>query len=193
MTKEEYNIPDGKLLGQFFNKERSKVLLVLRNRLSITTEDAEDIYQNACIALFNNIQKGKLKTLTCSLYTYFSQICLNMGYNFVNRGHSTTSFDQLVDNTQYDEYDLAKLEAVLGLGQGDRLSSKQVAMMRDIVQDLPQPCEQILWLYYGDDLSMKEIADIIGFNGADSVKSKKSQCMSKLKERFNKIIKSFYE
>ena len=193
MTKEEYNIPDEKLLGQFFDKERSKVLLVLRNRLSITTEDAEDIYQNACIALYNNIQKGKLKTLTCSLYTYFSQICLNMGYNFVNRGHSTTSFDQLVDNTQYDEYDLAKLEAVLGLGQGDRLSSKQVAMMRDIVQDLPQPCEQILWLYYGDDLSMKEIADIIGFNGADSVKSKKSQCMSKLKERFNKIIKSFYE
>ena len=193
MTKEEFNIQDERLLGQFFKKERSKVLLVLRNRLSITTEDAEDIYQNACIALYNNIQKGKLKTLTCSLYTYFSQICLNMGYNFVNRGHSTTSFDQLVDNTQYDEYDLAKLEAVLGLGQGDRLSSKQVAMMRDIVQDLPQPCEQILWLYYGDDLSMKEIADIIGFNGADSVKSKKSQCMSKLKERFNKIIKSFYE
>ena len=193
MTKEEFNIQDERLLGQFFEKERSKVLVVLRNRLSISTEDAEDIYQDACIALFNNIQKGKLKTLTCSLSTYFTQICLNMGYNFVNRGHSTTSSDQLVDNTQYDEYDLAKLEAVLGLGQGDRLSSKQVAMMRDIVQDLPQPCEQILWLYYGDDLSMKEIADIIGFNGADSVKSKKSQCMSKLKERFNRIIKLFYE
>ena len=190
MTKKEFNIQD---LDKFFKKDASKVLVVLKNRLSITTEDAEDIYQNACIALYNNIQKGKLKTLTCSLYTYFSQICLNMGYNFVNRGHSTTSFDQLVDNTQYDEYDLAKLEAVLGLGQGDRLSSKQVAMMRDIVQDLPQPCEQILWLYYGDDLSMKEIADIIGFNGADSLKSKKSQCMSKLKERFNRIIKSFYE
>ena len=190
MTKKEFNIQD---LDKFFKEDASKVLVVLKNRLSITTEDAEDIYQNACIALYNNIQKGKLKTLTCSLYTYFSQICLNMGYNFVNRGHSTTSFDQLVDNTQYDEYDLAKLEAVLGLGQGDRLSSKQVAMMRDIVQDLPQPCEQILWLYYGDDLSMKEIADIIGFNGADSVKSKKIQCMSKLKERFTRIIKSFYE
>lgn len=94
MTKEEFNIQDERLLGQFFEKERSKVLVVLRNRLSISTEDAEDIYQDACIALFNNIQKGKLKTLTCSLSTYFTQICLNMGYNFVNRGHSTTSFDQ---------------------------------------------------------------------------------------------------
>ena len=191
MTKEEFNIQDERLLGQFFEKERSKVLVVLRNRLSISTEDAEDIYQDACIALFNNIQKGKLKTLTCSLSTYFTQICLNMGYNFVNRGHSTTSFDQMLDNTQYDEYGLAQLEAVLGLGDG--LSSEQTKMMRDMVQDLPQPCEDILWAYYGDDLSMKEIADVIGFNGADSVKSKKSQCMSKLKERFTRIIKSFYE
>ena len=176
MTKEEFNIQDEELLGQFFEKERSKLLAVLRNRLSISTEDAEDIYQDACIALFDNIKKGRLKTLTCSLSTYFTQICLNMGYNFVNRGHSMTSFDQLLDNTQYDEYGLAQLEAVLGLGDG--LSSEQTAMMRDIVQDLPHPCEDILWAYYGD---------------ADSVKSKKSQCMSKLKERFTRIIKSFYE
>ena len=109
----------------------------------------------------------------------------------MNRGHSTISFDQMLDNTQYDEYGLAQLEAVLGLGDG--LSSEQTKMMRDIVQDLTHPCEDILWAYYGDDLSMKEIADVIGFNGADSVKSKKSQCMSRLKERFTRIIKSFYE
>ena len=191
MTKEEFNIQDERLLGQFFEKERCKLLAVLRNRLSISTDDAEDIYQDACIALFDNIKRGKLKTLTCSLSTYFTQICLNMGYNFVNRGHSITSFDQMLENTQYDEYGLAQLEA--GLGLGDGLSSEQTAMMRDIVQDLPYPCEDILWAYYGDDLSMKEIADVIGFNGADSVKSKKSQCMSKLKERFTRIIKIFYE
>ena len=106
MTKEEFNIPDAKLIRQFITKERSKVLAVLRNRLSVSTEDAEDIFQDACIALFNNIQNGKLKTLTCSLSTYFTQICLNMGYDFVNRGHSTTSFDQMLDNTIYDEYGL---------------------------------------------------------------------------------------
>lgn len=191
MTKEQFDVKDERLLGNFFEKERSKALAVLTNRLPISTEDAEDIYQEACIALFNNIRNGKLDRLTCSLSTYFTQICLNMGYNLVNRGHPTTSFDQMLENTLYDEYNLAQLEAVLGLGDG--LSSEQTAMMRDIVQDLPHPCEDILWAYYGDDLSMKEIADVVGFNGADSVKSKKSQCMSKLKERFNRIIKSFYE
>lgn len=191
MTKEEFDVRDERLLSRFFEKERSKVLAVLWNRLSITTADAEDIYQEACIALFSNVQKGKLDVLTCSISTYFMQICLNMGYNHVNRGLKTTSFDQMLDCDKYDEYGLSQLEAVLGLGDG--LSAEQTAMMREIVQDLPHPCEDILWAYYGDDLSMKEIADVIGFNGADSVKSKKSQCMSKLKERFTRIIKSFYE
>lgn len=191
MTKEEFYISDDKLLGQFFDKERHKILLVLKNRLSVSADDAEDIYQDACIALYDNIRRGKLKTLTCSLSTYFTQICLNRAYNFVNRGQSTTSFNEMLDNAQYDEYSLAQLEAVLGLGDG--LSQEQTEMMRDIVQDLPYPCEDILWAYYGDDLSMKEIADVIGFSSADSVKSKKSQCMSKLKERFTRIINSFYE
>lgn len=191
MTKDEFNISDERLLGHFFEKERSKALAVLKHRLSISKDDAEDIYQDACIALFENIRKGKLKTLTCSLSTYFTQIFLNLGNNFVNRIHSTASFDQILENTRYDDYELAKLETVLGLDEG--LSSEQTKMMRDIVQDLPYPCKDILWSYYGDDLSMKEIAEIVGFNGADSVKSKKNQCMSKLKECFTKIIKTFYE
>ena len=115
MTKEEFNIQD---LGQFFKEEAPKVLVVLKNRLSITEEDAEDIYQNACIALYNSIKKEKHKQLSWKKYTYFLQICLNMGYNFVNRRHLTSSFDQMLDNTRYDEYDIAKLEAVLGLGDG---------------------------------------------------------------------------
>lgn len=191
MTKEEFNIQDEGLLGRFFEKERSKALAVLKHRLSISKDDAEDIYQDACIALFENIKKGKLQTLTCSLSTYFTQIFLNLGNNFCKRVHSAVSFDQILENTRYDDYELAKLDAILGLGDG--LSTEQTAMMRDIVQTLPYPCEDILWSYYGDDLSMKEIADVIGFNGADSVKSKKSQCMSKLKDCFTRIINSFYE
>ena len=57
MTKEEFNIQD---IGQFFKEEAPKVLVVLKNRLSITEEDAEDIYQNACIALYKSISTGAI-------------------------------------------------------------------------------------------------------------------------------------
>ena len=58
MTKEEFNISDEKLLGHFFEKERNKVLAVLKSRLSISTEDAKDIYQDAYLITF---RKGSSK------------------------------------------------------------------------------------------------------------------------------------
>ena len=152
--KDIFEIPDEKVLNLFFEQQRKKTLVVLQNRLALSHDDAEDIYQEACVALYQNIQSGKLVELTSSLSTYFTSICMN---------------------------------------KGKKLLDRRPATMRDIVQDLPSPCEEILWSYYGDGLQMKEIAELIGFNGPDSVKSKKSQCMSKLKERFMRIIKEFYE
>ena len=54
---------------------------------------------------------------------------------------------------------------------------------------LNQPCNQILWAYYYDEMSMEEIAKIINFSNANSVKTKKSQCMSKLKDNYSDVIK----
>ena len=191
VKKDIYEIPDDKVLNLFFEEQRSKILVILKNRLALSSDDAEDIYQEACIALYQNIQSGKLTELTSSLSTYFTSICLNKGKKLVDRRPNTISFDGAIENTEGDEYSTAQIEMILGLGDG--ISPEQRSTMRDIVQDLPSPCEEILWSYYGDGLQMKEIADLIGFNGPDSVKSKKSQCMSKLKERFMQIIKEFYE
>lgn len=189
--KDIFEIPDEKVLNLFFEQQRKKTLVVLQNRLALSHDDAEDIYQEACVALYQNIQSGKLVELTSSLSTYFTSICMNKGKKLLDRRPDNISFEGAVENTEGDEYSTSQIETILGLGDG--ITAEQRATMRDIVQDLPSPCEEILWSYYGDGLQMKEIAELIGFNGLDSVKSKKSQCMSKLKERFMRIIKEFYE
>lgn len=186
-----FEIPDEKLLNTFFEQQRNKTLIVLQNRLSLSVDDAEDIYQEACIALYQNIQSGKLSELTASLSTYFTQICLNKGLKMRDRRPDIISFDTSIENSEEDNYSTSQIEVILGLG--DDITPEQKNIMRDIVEDLPSPCEEILWSYYGDGLQMSEIANLIGFNGSDSVKSKKSQCMSKLKERFTRLIKEFYE
>ena len=116
---------------------------------------------------------------------------MNKGKKLLDRRPDNISFEGAIENTEGDEYSTSQIETILGLGDG--ITAEQRATMRDIVQDLPSPCEEILWSYYGDGLQMKEIAELIGFNGPDSVKSKKSQCMGKLKDRFMRIIKEFYE
>lgn len=189
--KDIFEIPDEKVLNLFFEEQRNKTLVVLQNRLALSFDDAEDIYQEACITLYQNIQSGKLVALTSSLSTYFTAICMNKGRKLLDRKPNSISFERAVENTEGDEYSTSQIETILGLGDG--ITAEQRAVMREIVQDLPSPCEEILWSYYGDGLQMKEIAELIGFKGPDSVKSKKSQCMSKLKERFMRIIREFYE
>lgn len=189
--KDIFEIPDEKVLNLFFEEQRNKTLVVLHNRLALSLDDAEDIYQEACITLYQNIQSGKLVALTSSLSTYFTAICMNKGRKLLDRKPNSISFERAVENTEGDEYSTSQIETILGLGDG--ITAEQRAVMREIVQDLPSPCEEILWSYYGDGLQMKEIAELIGFKGPDSVKSKKSQCMSKLKERFMRIIREFYE
>ncbi len=193
-TKNNFEIPDIKALSFFFEKERKKTLVVLQNRLSMDVDDAEDIFQEASIVLYNNIQNGKLEKLTASLSTYFTRICINLGLKLVTRRRPTIplpEYDISEDTLMGDEYDMGKIDYLLGLDES--INEEQEKMMREIVQDLPHPCEKILWSFYGDNLTMTEIASLIGFNGADSVKSKKSWCMGRLKERFDKIKSFFYD
>lgn len=185
-----YELSDERVLNVFFEKERRKALILLKSKLSLKQEDAEDIYQNACLSLYDNIISGKLTELSSSLSTYFIQICINQGYKYLrdNKKHMHgITWEEL---TPAGEYDSMQIEQLLGLGDG--LTPEQSQTMRDIVQDLPEPCESILWSYYGDSLKMDDIAKIIGFKNSDSVKAKKSQCMNKLKDRFAKIVSEFY-
>lgn len=82
---------------------------------------------------------------------------MNKGKKLLDRRPDNISFEGAVENTEGDEYSATQIETILGLGDG--ITAEQRAAMRDIVQDLPSPCEEILWSYYGDGLQMKVIAE----------------------------------
>ena len=196
---------ENKILNSFFEKERRKVLSLLKNKFSLSNEDSEDIYQNSCVALFENIKDGKLKSLNSSLSTYFISICKNQSLKYFRDSKKyadNVSLENINEEGIYHKIerdneeengsiDLAQVERILNLDND--LTEAQAQYMRDIVKSLPEPCETILWSYYADDLQMKEIAKIINYSNGDSVKAKKSQCISRLKARFNKTSKEFYD
>ena len=98
----------------------------------------------------------------------------------------------MIELKQKDEYNDSKIDELLGFGE-ENITDEQKNIMRDLVQNLPKPCDDILWYFYGDNLDMQTIADMLNYKGADSVKTTKSRCMSKLKEKFNQIKNDFYE
>jgi RNA polymerase sigma factor (sigma-70 family) len=178
---EKYKIPKTERdFNTFFTKEKRKTVALLRDRYNLSHESAEDVYQDSCIALFQNIKNGKLVTLTSSLSSYFTQICI---FQSLKKIRDVKSFVSL-DNGQYDT---TKVENLLGLDGG--FSVKQQQAMEDIIKHLPSPCDVILWSYYYDNMNLSEIASVIDFKNTDSVKAKKTQCMKKMKDRFLTQIK----
>ena len=60
---------DPKALHEFYNNNKTGFLLFF-NRYNLNADDALDIYQDAIIALVENIKKGKIDSLQSSLTTY---------------------------------------------------------------------------------------------------------------------------
>jgi RNA polymerase sigma factor (sigma-70 family) len=178
-------------LAAFLEKEGGKARSFLIKTYSLNKGDLDDVMQDSVLALFKNIKSGKLVKLTSTLSTYFLQICINQTLNRKRKSAKVVQFSEAVEATQKDEYSSEKINELLEFGDSG-ITNEQKEMMREIVQDLPKPCDDILWYYYGDNLDMKTIAKLLDYGSADSVKTTKSRCMSKLKERFMKIKEDFY-
>ena len=185
---------DSNEIYQFISKEWNKVLPYLRKRFEIGEEDCKDIFQESVIILYNNIQLGKLNNLTSSLSTYFISICNNKALEFLRKNSkyahldSEKSFDLIDGEIQSD-----KIEALLALDDGDSVIQEQKeALVREIVKDLPSPCNELLWGFYRDELSMKTLAKMYNYKSESSVKVTKHRCCEKFRARYNELCNKIF-
>ena len=59
----------------------------------------------------------------------------------------------------------------------------------DIVDNMQEPCKTILWAYYWEGCSMREIANTLHYNNARVATTQKSRCMTKVKTAMEGIFK----
>lgn len=176
--------PDEIKINDFIEQEKKKALCFLERKYSLADEDAKDVFQESSLAFFQNIKNGKLVTLTSTLSTYFMKICIHQASKKLRSNKRTIN--------QEDDFNEQKIDELLGLGE-ETITSEQKKIMHNLVQNLPKPCEDILWYFYGDNLSLQTIADLLNYNNANSVKTIKSRCINKLKEKFDHIKNEFYD
>lgn len=179
-TEKDGILHNDKELNIFFSHMQKKSIAFLRKNYSFSLETAEDVYQDSCLAMYENIHTGKLVSLTSKASTYFTKVCM---FQALKRIRDTKPADSMNEAP----YNANKIEALVGIDGGFSIGQQQA--MEKIIKSLPTPCNQILWAYYYDEMSMEEIAKIINFSNANSVKTKKSQCMSKLKDNYSDVIK----
>lgn len=131
-------------------------------------EDAQDIFQEAIIIVFNKLQKGDMR-LSSSFKTFLYAICRNLWMNALKkRSRRQTALDnEPADNDVSDEIidEIEKRDRI-------RLYQKHFANMGE-------QCQKILRLYL-EGHSMRQIAAEIGTESEEYVKTKKYKCKKAL-------------
>lgn len=181
-------------INAFAEKEWKKIIPFLQKQFGLSEEDCKDVFQESFIVLHNNIILGKLNNLTSSLSTYFTGICVNKAREALRKNNKQIrvgddgSLDFLNKDIKAD-----KIESLLQLEHEEAsITSRKETLVRQIVSNLPSPCNELLWGYFRDNLNMKTLAQMFNYSSESSVKVTKHRCQKKFKEHFNALITQLF-
>lgn len=177
------------ILNRFADEQRKPCLDWLRNTKGMSLDDAEDLFQNAFVTLYEQLVSGKLTEMPRSLVAYFHTIC-----QYKLKEHFRDIENQMEHEDERDVADFNEdfLNEVLADEDASQTERKEAAV-REVVRSLPDPCNKLLWGFYFDDLSMQELADRYNYKSADSVKVMKSRCMDRFQARMREIYNELFK
>lgn len=190
------------LLNGFAAEQRGRTINWLRSQLGLSRSDAEDIFQDSFLILHENLTNGTLAELPRSLSAYLNETCRRKALEILRDnekkyGKGTTEAESDRQNLEEGEaraipcFDDSLLEEVLEMDEvtvnAERVE-RQEAAVREVVRELPDPCNKLLWGYYFEDLSMKDMAAMYKYKSPESVKVMKSRCMTRFETRMREIF-----
>ena len=136
-------------------------------------EDAEDIFQDGIIIIYNKINLNQL-ILTSSFKTFLYSVCRNLWLQKLNKRKAI--FDRLSDVEEYLEVP----EDVLTEATYTEVELHRIIQLHFL--SLTEDCQKVLRLFT-KNVSIREIAEIMGFKTENYAKTRKYLCKEELKKR----------
>jgi RNA polymerase sigma factor (sigma-70 family) len=167
---------DDSVLEELFHKNRRSIAsLVIRNHG--TEDDAEDVLQESLIVLWERIRKGTFE-YQAKLSTFIYATAKNIWFRKL--AQQRREFPSTSETFEIPSGDSTPIEE---MEENERIFAVEQAM-----EEIGNPCRDILLLYYWEEQTMEEIAVKLGFANADTVKSKKYQCKKALEKLVKKAL-----
>lgn len=146
---------------------------ILKN--SGTKDDSRDIFQEAMVVLLSKVDNPKFQ-LTAKVETYMYSVVRHLWLKKLEKkGRDITNLTKEGDtpDTISIDFDWSLLE--------ENPQDQKLKVVLDILNNFDKnDCKQVLRYYYFQKLSLKEIADIMGFSSAYA-KKKKRNCLKYLR------------
>jgi len=134
-----------------------------------TEEDAEDIFQEAIVAVCQRVKKKSL-TLDCAFKTYFYSVVRHMWLQHLERKKIHFEFSDMDEFLMLEDKELY-----------EDFQTKRAIFQRRFL-DLTELCRKVL-LMVVEGTSYEEIALILGYKGKQYAVKRKYECMKSLINR----------
>lgn len=177
----------------FYNKYEGIFCGYIRSIYRGNDDVISTLYNDSCMALSNQIHNDKFDTGKYAESVNLKYYLFTIGRNklidlFRKNRHNIRFIDEIDYDGAADEGNVSFGNNPFSTEAGDE-KEERFAIIRHAVSKMKEPCNKILTMFYWDEMSGKEIADICGYAGEDSVKTQKYKCMNKLKTYIKNILR----
>lgn len=186
--------------NNFYNNVEPNIISKVKSAYpSLHIEKIRDIFQEVCIKLVEKAHDENFK-LTCSLFYYVYRCCWNKAEH--DSRHPEREWQLPTDNMMRDDnsddfekqpVQQDKVDQLLNsLFEEPDERAELLNRVCEVVKDLPDPCDKILYGMYSTPKKKQEvIAKECGYSNAAVVKTMASRCKSKFRDKFKSIYESF--
>ena len=145
-------------------------------RLVAVTENAEEVYQDVFMKVFTNI--GQHDAGRASLRTWISRIAYNEAVSFLRRKRMPVVYFEDRSH-EADKLSDAEVDETLG-----HANAETVLLIRAALKHLPPEERALVTMFYYEERSLKEIADI-----TESIPTTVASRLSRTRKKLCRIIK----
>ena len=179
-------------IEKFVKEQWQKTRVLLLSRYSLSDDECADVLNDSLVILWQNI-KGEKVGVDClgpeekSNANYFMTICRNKTMELLRSKNRFTNISPKQDQDKETIQFLPdKIEKILALDEDhSEYQEEKDDLVRSIIKDLPSPCNELLWGYYGNGDSIKDLAQDYYKGSESAVKVTKHRCTNKFRQRFN--------
>lgn len=179
------------LLDKFAKKEWPVAQSWLSRVYGLDVHDCEDIFQEAFIVLWTHLRQDRFDIHHDKAGSYFLSICKKKAQEAMRKKQRIVPVPDDVLAAQ--EFSEAKSDQLLLTFEPEAsLREKKETMVRQMLRQMPEPCNRILWAFYFESVSMQEMAELYGYASAATVKVIKHRCLEKFGKWFSERFKTMF-
>ena len=151
----------------------------------LPTHYLDDVYQDAFIQLGENIMSGKITedTLNVPIGAYLYGIGQNIAKEYVRK------YGAADEQTDLEEAD----SLFVPEDDNNYFSLDDRKLIRKYVNEMKEPCADILTKFYFDDYTLFSISILRGYSSEDSAKTQKHKCFTKLRNAIKHHIHGYFD